>query len=85
MLDQPDGSNAAVQPEPAEPSRALAEALAELPVEQREVLKLAFFDGLSHAEIAARTEQPLGTIKTRLRLAMDKLRVRLGSLRDQIL
>jgi len=38
---------------------------------------MAFLDGLSHAEIAAQTSQPLGTVKTRIRLAMQKLRERL--------
>ena len=49
-------------------------ALKELPPEQREVLELGYFSGLSQAEIAEATGQPLGTIKTRMRLAMQKLR-----------
>ena len=49
-------------------------ALNELPQEQREVLELGYFSGLSQAEIAEATGQPLGTIKTRMRLAMQKLR-----------
>jgi RNA polymerase sigma-70 factor (ECF subfamily) len=49
-------------------------ALRELPDEQREVLELGYFSGLSQAEIAEKTGQPLGTIKTRMRLAMQKLR-----------
>ena len=49
-------------------------ALKELPPEQREVLELGYFSGLSQAEIAEATRQPLGTIKTRTRLAMQKLR-----------
>jgi RNA polymerase sigma-70 factor (ECF subfamily) len=55
-----------------------------LPPEQREALELAFFGGLSHSEIADRTAQPLGTVKTRIRLAMEKLRQRLGFLRDEV-
>lgn len=54
-------------------------ALAELPPEQRESIELAYFGGLSQSEIAERTGQPLGTIKTRIRLAMMKLRARLSS------
>jgi len=57
-------------------------ALNELPREQREALELGYFGGLSQSEIAERTGQPLGTVKTRMRLAMMKLRDRLAVLRD---
>ena len=53
-------------------------ALASLPQEQRRVLELAYFDGLTQSEIATLTETPLGTVKTRTRLAMNRLRQRLG-------
>ena len=45
----------------------------ELPLEQQTALSLAFFDGLTHSEIAAQTSQPLGTIKTRIRAALQRL------------
>lgn len=50
------------------------EAVAQLPDEQKAALGLAYFNGLSHSEIAATLDQPLGTVKTRIRLAMRKLR-----------
>ncbi len=50
------------------------EALKTLPEEQVALLRLAFFDGLSHRDIADRIGAPLGTVKSRLRLAFDKLR-----------
>ncbi len=49
-------------------------AIATLPSEQREVVHLAYFGGLTHAEIAAHVGVPLGTVKGRLRLATEKLR-----------
>ena len=56
--------------------RVCREAVAELPEEQRRALELAFFEGLTHPEIAARTATPLGTVKTRIRLGLMKLRER---------
>ncbi|HZS60809.1 MAG TPA: sigma-70 family RNA polymerase sigma factor [Gemmatimonadaceae bacterium] len=67
--------------EEAEVRERVALALKELPPEQREVLELAYFRGLSQTEIAERTGQPLGTVKTRTRLAGQKLRERLAALR----
>jgi RNA polymerase sigma-70 factor (ECF subfamily) len=48
--------------------------IAELPGEQRKVLEMAFFDGMSHSEIAAMTGRPLGTIKSSIRNALSTLR-----------
>ena len=58
--------------------RRVRAALASLPEPQRQVIELAYFGGLTQAEIAERTDTPLGTVKTRTRLAMDKLRQELG-------
>jgi len=55
--------------------RELAVRLEQLPSEQREVIELAYFAGLSHAEITQRLGVPLGTIKGRIRLALEKLRL----------
>lgn len=65
-----------------ETGRIVRAALAELPAEQRQALELAYFSGLSQSEIAEQTGQPLGTIKTRVRLAMVKLREKLVVLRE---
>jgi len=54
--------------------RRLQEEMAELPQEQRQVLELAFYGGMTQSEIAGRTGIPLGTVKTRTLLAMKKLR-----------
>ena len=67
----------------AERRTVVIAALADLPAEQREALELGYFGGLSQTEIAERTGQPLGTIKTRMRLAMQKLRGRLQVLREE--
>ena len=70
--------------ESAERRRIVITALAELPAEQREALELGYFGGLSQSEIADRTGQPLGTIKTRMRLAMQKLKGRLQVLHEEV-
>lgn len=49
-------------------------AMADLPEDQRFLVKLAFFNGLPHSEIAAQTNLPLGTVKSRIRLAFARLR-----------
>ena len=56
---------------------AVRGALAELPDAQRMALELAYFEGMSQSEIAAKLSEPLGTIKTRMQLGMKKLRERL--------
>lgn len=69
----------AIRSERAEVVRA---ALAELPEEQRQVLLLAYLDGMTQSEIAAAKQQPLGTVKTRTRTGLKRLsealRSRLG-------
>jgi RNA polymerase sigma-70 factor (ECF subfamily) len=52
----------------------VGDALTDLPAAQQEALELSFYDGLTHAEIAAKLDKPIGTIKTRIKLGMNKLR-----------
>ena len=49
-------------------------ALAELPPDQNEIVRLSYIEGLSHSEISARLDLPLGTVKSRMRLAYQKIR-----------
>jgi RNA polymerase sigma-70 factor (ECF subfamily) len=75
-------SDPSFEVEHGERRRLVLAALAELPGEQRQALELGYFGGLSQTEIAEQTGQPLGTVKTRMRLAMQKLRERLAVLRE---
>lgn len=59
-------------------SARLVEALNSLPAKQRELIERAYYGDLSHSEIAAETGLPLGTIKSRIRLALDRLRHKMG-------
>jgi RNA polymerase sigma-70 factor, ECF subfamily len=62
----------------------LEKCMRALPRLQREAVKLAFFEGLSHREIAAATHAPLGTVKTRLELGLRKLAHSIRPLRDKV-
>ena len=92
--DGPDGTpsiaSAAADPtgdastgaELGEQRQIVRAALAKLPAEQRATLELAYFGGLSQSEIAAEMNEPLGTVKTRTRMALQKLREALAVLRE---
>jgi RNA polymerase sigma-70 factor (ECF subfamily) len=61
-------------------AEAVQAAIAQLPPEQSKVIELAYFGGFTHAEIAKMLETPIGTIKGRMRLGLDKLRGQLAAL-----
>ncbi len=66
--------------ERSEARQLVGRALAALPEPQRVAIELAYFEGLSQSEIAERLAEPLGTIKTRMRAGMEKLRGQLNPL-----
>jgi RNA polymerase sigma-70 factor (ECF subfamily) len=61
-------------------ARNISAALGQLPAEQRQAVELAYFEGMTQSEIASQTGIPLGTVKTRVRTAMQSLRQTLGSI-----
>jgi len=61
-----------------EAARQVRGALSVLPADQMRVIELAYFGGLTHAEIAEMLNTPLGTVKGRMRLGMEKIRTQLA-------
>jgi len=62
-------------------SQKVAMALSELPEDQRQIIELAFMEDISQSEIATRLKLPLGTVKSRMRLAYGKLKNKLEDLK----
>lgn len=78
VLDVPSEAAVAVD------AQAARQALETLPPEQKQVIELAYFSGLSHSEIASQLAAPIGTVKGRIRLGMDRLRVLMGVQQDAL-
>ena len=77
-MDPPDSTDVPLQAALNVDAARVAEALYLLPPEQRAVIELAYSSGLSHTEIAAKLSVPVGTVKGRIRLGLDRLRQALG-------
>jgi RNA polymerase sigma-70 factor, ECF subfamily len=73
-----EGERTDLEVERREEAREVRAALDELPPPQRKVLELAYFGGFTHSEIASMLEEPMGTVKGRMRLGLKKLRVQLA-------
>ena len=78
VADLHDGARPAVELERADEAAVVRAAVSELPQSQREAVVLAYWGGLTAEQIAQRTGIPLGTAKSRLRLALGKLRIDAG-------
>ncbi|MBV9357034.1 MAG: sigma-70 family RNA polymerase sigma factor [Chloroflexi bacterium] len=77
-VDPADASDVPAEAATNIDSQAAKQALAGLPPEQRQCIELAYFGGLSHTEIAEQIALPIGTVKGRIRLGLDRLRTALG-------
>jgi RNA polymerase sigma-70 factor (ECF subfamily) len=77
-FEAPDRTD--VQAARREEATEVRDALASLPAEQSKAIELAYFGGFSHSEIATMLETPIGTVKGRIRLGLEKLRGQLGDL-----
>lgn len=74
----PQSDDPALTAELSDQRRLILAALNGIPTEQRQIIEMAYFGGLTQQEISDRLSQPLGTVKTRIRLGMQKLRAALA-------
>jgi RNA polymerase sigma-70 factor, ECF subfamily len=81
-IDPPDPGDVPAQAVTSVDAEAARRAMAALPPDQKQVLELAYFDGLSHSEIADKLSAPIGTVKGRIRLGLDRLRLAMGVQQD---
>ncbi len=82
MESRAQEDTAAKEAEQREESEIVRKALESLPEEQRQVIQLSYYEGYSQTEIAELLQHPLGTVKTRMRLGMQKLKTALASLQE---
>jgi RNA polymerase sigma-70 factor (ECF subfamily) len=83
-LDPPDKQDVPSQAVTNMDAEAARSALNTLPPDQKQVIELAYFGGLSHSEIATQLAAPIGTVKGRIRLGLDRLRAVMGVPQDAL-
>jgi RNA polymerase sigma-70 factor (ECF subfamily) len=83
-MDVPDNQDVTAQATASVDAAAARSALSMLPPEQKQVIELAYFGGLSHSEIATQLAAPIGTVKGRIRLGLDRLRIAMGVPQDAL-
>jgi RNA polymerase sigma-70 factor (ECF subfamily) len=83
-VDLPDTQDVTAQAASNVDAAAARSALNTLPPEQKQVIELAYFGGLSHTEIATQLAAPIGTVKGRIRLGLDRLRIAMGVPQDAL-
>lgn len=83
-IDPPDSSDVPAQAASNVDAESARAALDSLPPDQKQVIELAYFGGLSHSEIATQLAAPIGTVKGRIRLGLDRLRVAMGVHQDAL-
>jgi RNA polymerase sigma-70 factor (ECF subfamily) len=83
-VDLPDAQDVPAQAASNVDADAARSALDTLPPEQKHAIELAYFGGLTHTEIATQLAAPVGTVKGRIRLGLDRLRAALGVQQDAL-